>query len=180
MPALPAIGAFALKHIGWIVGGLGCLNHGIMLHHSQGQTRAANDRSAAWEKLFHAEQSAFRETVANVRRVTAQAQADDAAHALKVERDQANRTQEVSSEYQARLADLRSRYDALRLRTGAPEIRLGNPGGSAAAPVPGLPNPAGRPDAAPAPGDLQFNAEANAIQLEELQRWVRDQAGVPR
>jgi hypothetical protein len=171
---------FARKHIGWIVGGLGCLILGFMLHHSQGQTRAANDRAAAWEKLFHAEQSAFRETVANVRAKTAQAKADDAAHALKVERDQVNRTQEVSSEYQARLAALRSRYDALRVRTGASQVGLGNPRRGGTAPVPGVPDPAGGPDAATAPGDFQFNAEANAIQLQELQRWVREQQAVPR
>jgi hypothetical protein len=169
---------FARKHIGWIVGGLGCLILGFMLHQSQGQTRAANGRSAAWEALFHKEQSAFRETIANVRRATAQAKADDAAHALKVERDQTNRTQEVSSEYQARLADLRRRYDALRMQPGPAKVGLGNSGGGGAAPVPGLPEPAGGPDAAAAPD--RFNAEANALQLEELQRWIREQQAVPR
>lgn len=168
----------AMKHIGWIVGGIGCLILLFALHHSQGQTRAANDRSAAWEKLFHAEQSAFRETVANVRRATAQAKAEDAAHALKVERNQVHVTQEVSNEYQARLADLRRRYDALRLRAGAAKVGLGNPGRGGTAPVPVLPDAAGGPDAAAAPDP--FACEANSLQLDELQHWLRDQAGVPR
>lgn len=176
---MPTIAAFALKHIGWIVGGIGCLILAFMLHQSQGQTRAANDRSAAWEKLFHAEQSAFRETIANVRRATAQAKADDAAHALKVERAQVARTQERSSEYQTRLADLRRRYDnALRLRAGAAKIGLGNPGRGGTAPVSVLPDAAGGPDAAAAPDP--FACEANSLQLEELQRWIRDQVAVPR
>lgn len=175
---MPGLVAFAMKHIGWIVGGLGCLILGFMLHHSQGETRKANERSAAWEALFHKEQSAFRETVANVRRATAQAKADDAAHALKVEREQVNRTEERSNEYQTRLADLRRRYDALRVQQRPAPVRLSSASGSGTAPVPRVPDSTGGPDAAPEVDP--FACEANTLQLEELQRWIRDQQAIPR
>jgi hypothetical protein len=85
-------------------------------------------------------------------------------------------SQEVSSDYQNRMADLRRRIDALRLRG---EADRADPDRAGAARLPGLPGAAGGPDAAA--GDHRLSlaeriaATEQAIRLEELQRWIRRQ-----
>lgn len=132
--------------------------------------------SAKLVEQVAAEVTAHRETELNFRRATAEATRLQAEYKARVEADRARITKEVSHDYQARLDDLRRRYNAGRVRaetapgadsSGAGEVRL-----------PPLPDAPGGPDATPAP-DLQFNCEANSIQLEELQRWIREQVGVP-
>jgi hypothetical protein len=112
---------------------------------------------------------------------TAEAKAADAANVIRVERAQSSVSQETDRDYQAQLAALRRRYDALRLRTGAAQA---NPGGGGGAPMPGVPSPAGRADAAAAqdglPPEDALIASEQALQLEALQSWVRGQAAVER
>ena len=99
-----------------------------------------------------------------------------AEHARRVERDQNRVTQEVSREYQIRLAALRADYER-RLR---PPAGGAHPGGPGRPPVPGLPGATGGPDgAAPAP-DFDFACRANSLQLEYLQAWIRQQMTVER
>lgn len=78
---------------------------------------------------------------------------------------------EVSNDYQKKIADLRKRYDAIRLRS-AGGVRI--------------PHAPGRPDAAsganrlpwevagPA-GDLMYQADVNTQRLISLQEWVKRQ-----
>lgn len=117
-----------------------------------------------------------RAIVTEIARKTEQARADDLAHARAVEAVQTKTTQEVSSAYQADIAALRARLDRLRASAGQ--------GGSGGKNLPVVPNPAGRPDAAPS-GDalpcdigLMFEAESNTLQLMALQDWVRAQQKV--
>jgi hypothetical protein len=129
-----------------------------------------------WAGLFHQEKAAFAGTVANYRAAQKVAEDRDRAHAARVEADQRKVNQEKSHEYQARLDALRARFERVRHGEGGQADR----GSAGTAGVPGVPGSSERFDGAAAPGDLQFNAEANAIQLEELQRWVREQAGIRR
>jgi hypothetical protein len=110
-----------------------------------------------------------------VRARAEQIRADFTAYARRVERHQDQVTQEVSNDYQTRLAALRADHDR-RLRSPAPRA---NPGGTGPAGLPDLPGPAGRADAAAPPAD-EFACRANSLQLEYLQRWVREQQRVER
>ena len=126
---------------------------------------------------------------AQIRAKTALAQAEDAAHAAGVEREQAAISQETSSDYQKQIADLRRRHDALRLR-GRTAHADSSGGGSP--PMPGIPDAAGGADgatrqdglpSAAAPGlgtgDALIASE-QALRLKALQDWVAAQAAVER
>ena len=99
--------------------------------------------------------------------------------ARRAEQAQARISQEVSDDYATRLADLRRRYDALRLRPP----RANDRGGAGQPRLPALPGAAGRADA-PAGDprlppaltlDERFLATEQALRLEALQAWVRRQ-----
>lgn len=152
-----------------IMGGLQILSLGFivfLLLAKAGETRRADKLQVRVTET----QAAFDKTVSDYRRVRAEQKAKDAEHARKVEAAQAKTSQEVSNDYQKRLADLRARYD--RLRTGASSP---NPGSGGSSPVPSLPSTAGRSD-----DPTAFNCEADAIQLDSLQQWLRDQLAIPR
>lgn len=132
-----------------------------------------NDRDA-W-KAAHAQLKS------DVRGKTAEAKAADAVHVIRVERDQSTVTQETDRDYQTQLADLRRRYDALRVRAGAAKT---NPGGGGSPAVPSVPGTAGSADGAAAqeglPPEDALIASEQALQLDALQKWVRGQAAVDR
>lgn len=151
------------------------------------QIARAQLATARAEVALADERTAHRITVANVRLAAAQAKIADAENAKRVIAEQSRITQEVSRDYQTRLAGVRARADALRLqlqRTTATDPR--------SSADPGMPAPgatAGGPDGAaaqdrlpPAAGliDLEDRliATEQALQLEALQAWVRAQAAI--
>lgn len=134
-----------------------------------------------YQRGFHArdaEVAALNTTIANVRTATAQARADDQAHAREVETKQQEITANVSTDYQQQLASLRARYDSLR---ASPAAHLGR-GGTAG--VPEVPDAAGRSDGAAAqdglPAPDALIASEQALQLQALQGWVAGQGKVER
>lgn len=162
--------ASILKYWKLILGGLAIFALSLMLVIQKGETRH-------WKKQAEGEKTAFEKTVSDYKRVRAEQRAADTEHARAVEQTQTKVSNEVSHDYQAAIADLRRRYDALRLRTGA---TTAHPGGGRGTDVSGLPDAAGGPNDPPTPGEDDFNAAANFIQLEALQRWVREQVAVER
>jgi hypothetical protein len=125
-----------------------------------------SERTVERQRLEHRLFAARVEAKAN------QIRADFLAYKALVEGRQTQITQEVSREYQERLAALRADYER-RLRDSA------GPGDRPVGPAPGvspLPGAPGRPDGPAAPVE-EFACEANTLQLEFLQRWVREQAG---
>lgn len=128
-----------------------------------------------------AEQVAHAGTIAAFLEATAQAQRDAEANAARVQREQEIITDEVSRDYQVRLADLRLRFE--RLQSDAARA---DPGRSDPAHLPGLSGAAGRAHAAP-PGDrlpaalsleAALIASEQALQLAALIEWVERQQGV--
>ena len=125
------------------------------------------------------ERIAHRITVANYRIAAAQATLADAQNVLRVKREQDAITERISSDYETRIADARARADALRMRLSTAGT---NPRSADAAPVPAVPDAAGQPDAAP--GEDRFSvgdrliATEQAIRLDALQAWVREQVAV--
>jgi len=145
----------------------------------KGETRHWRKQSAQLEQLYRAERAALAETVANYRAAAEVARAADrdAAEQTRTAQDAIN--ERISNEFQARLADVRAHASGLRRQDAAAPA---DPGRGGAAPMPGLPGSAAR--ATQAPGEDRLPAEdaliatEQAIQLDELIRWVRQQSAV--
>lgn len=108
---------------------------------------------------------------------TARANAADQANARRVLAEQKRISEERGNAYQARITALDARVAELRKQ----QRKAGDSGGAAAA-VPGPGDPPRRADAA-ATGDgfsleLRAVATRQAIQLDELQKWVKSQGQV--
>ena len=150
----------------------------IMLAVAKGDARHWKKQSADFEQLYRREAGAFAGTVANYRAAAEQARAADQANAAQVAADQRAINERTAHDFEARLAAARA--SARRLRVD-PEVAA-DPGARGGAPMPGLSASAGR--AAQSPGENRFSAQdaltatEQAIQLDELIKWVRSQAKV--
>jgi hypothetical protein len=169
-----------LKLLNWqgIAGIAASLALAILLLAQKAETRHWRKQSASFDQLYRQEQSAFATTIANYRAAANQARAADAANLARVAREQRTISKRTAYDYETRLAAARA--DAQRLR-GQSEA-AGNSGAGRSASMSGVPPaPSG---AAQAPGENQLSAEdaltatEQAIQLDELIKWVRSQAKV--
>lgn len=135
-------------------------------------------QSESFEHLYQQEQAAFATTVANYRTASAQARADDLANAERVRAAQASVNQETKDAFEARIADARDRADRLLVDTQTTTDR----GDGRATPMPGLSAAAeGAPEIANEdrlPSADALTATEQAIQLDELVKWVRKQHNV--
>lgn len=133
-----------------------------------------------FRKLYEGEKAARIQEQAEVRAKTKLAQAQDAAHAAKVERDQVQISQEIASDYQKQLSDLRARYDALRVRGTA----KANPGSGRDKAVPGVPDTTSGVDGSPGENGLSAEdaliASEIALRYKGLREWVLGQMRVER
>jgi hypothetical protein len=152
----------------------------VLLLLQKGETRHWKKSSAGFEQLYRGEQAASAATVANYRAATEQARAADRANAERVRAEQSTISERTNHAFEARLADARSRARRLRGEIAGPAT---DPGARRGASVPGLPAAAGR--AAEAAGQDRLPetdaliATEQAIQLDELIKWVKAQALVP-
>jgi hypothetical protein len=161
---------FALKHWKALLGGAVILALTVALLIAKSDARH-------WQKRQEATQAAFDKTVADYRAAAAKAHADDLANAQRVKSEQQQITQEVSNDYEARLADARRRADALKLRLDA----QANPRPSGAAQLPAVPIAPSGSAQAPADGFSiaeRLKATEQGIQLDELITWVERQAKI--
>jgi hypothetical protein len=119
--------------------------------------------------------AAFDQTAAGYRAAAAQAQAADAANVARVEAEQSAINERTADEYQTRIAAART--DAQRLRDY--KTASADPSGSGGTSVPRLPAPAsGTAQAANEdrfPDADALTATEQAIQLDELIKWLRQQ-----
>lgn len=137
------------------------------------------DQARANAALYAGEKAAHAATVANYRAASEQARRDDAANIQRVKAEQARINERTANDYQSRIAAARA--DARRLRLEAGSARADS-GGGRTAPVPGLPaSPGGASGAAGEdrlPGSDALIATEQAIQLDELVKWVKTQAAL--
>ena len=144
-----------------------------------GEARHWRKQSDRFEQLYLGEQGALDETVANYRAAAETARLSDLAHAARVADQQRTITERTSNDFDARLADARAR--ALRLQLGARSAATAERSGRGAAlPGPG-PAPGKAGEAAGEAGlsiDDRLVATEQAIQLDELIKWVKAQAAV--
>jgi hypothetical protein len=151
----------------------------VLLVVQRGETRHWQKQSGHFEQLYTDGQAALAGTVANYRAAAEQAQASDKANTERVAADQRTINERTEHDFEARLAS--ARLSAQRLR-GQSAAAAADPGSRAGTPVPGLSAAAGRPaqaagqDRLPQPDALM--ATEQAIQLDELIKWVRQQAAV--
>jgi hypothetical protein len=143
-----------------------------------GETRHWRKQSSQFQQLYRGEQAAFDETVANYRAAAATARAADLAAAQRTEAEQRSISQRSQNALESRIADARARADQLRGQS-RPAI---DPGVRPATAVPGLPAAARGADQTAGQNRLPdadaLTATEQAIQLDELIKWVREQAKV--
>jgi len=142
------------------------------------ETRHWKKQSSQFEQLYHADQAAFAQTIAGYRLAADAARAADRAAAERVRVDQAEINERTANDYETRLAAARARAGELRRDAQA----AAHPGSRAAAPVPALsaaadgPAPTASQAGLPPPDAL--TATEQAIQLDELIKWIRRQSAV--
>jgi hypothetical protein len=170
-----------LKLLGWrgIVGLVLTATLSVMLVIQKAETRHWHKQSDGYEKNFHEEQDALTQTVANYRAALIQARAEDKANADRVIAQQQATNIERSQSYEARIADLDARLK--RVRNAAPGAHPSSPGNPD---VSGPVGPAGGADGAPGQDGLStddgYICSKQAIQLDELQKWVRSNLQIDR
>lgn len=172
-----AAGAKALNVQGWVGLGAGLLL-GFLLIQQKGETRHWKKQSGQFEKLYRGEKLAFELTVSNYRAAAGKARAADAANVVRVVGEQKTINERTSHDFETRIAAARAAAaDRLRNRATA-----ANPSGGGTTPVSGL--PAGAGGAAQAASEDRLSADdaltatEQAIQLDELIKWVKRQAGI--
>ncbi len=146
-----------------------------------GDARHWRKQSGRYEQLYVGEQSARAQTVANYRAAAETARQEDLANAGRVASAQRNISERTTHDLETRLADARAHAQRLQLtqRTAATAQR-----GGRAAPVP-APSPAPGPAGGPAEKDGlsvadQLIATEQAIQRDELIKWVKAQTAIER
>ena len=145
----------------------------------KGETRHWKKQSGEFEQLYSQERAAYAATVTNYRAAAERARAADAANLQRVAAEQRAISERTSDDYQARLAAAHALAGRLR---GATAAAPADPRADGTAPMPRLPTAAGGTaqgsgqDGLPVADALI--ATEQAIQLDELIRWVRAQAQV--
>ncbi|MFL6728844.1 MAG: hypothetical protein ACJ8E3_06990 [Sphingomicrobium sp.] len=162
-----------------IAGLAGALCLGLLLLVQSTQTRHWKKASARFEQLYRAEQTASAQTVANYRAAADAARAADRAASDRARAEQNAISERTMHDYETRLADARDRARRLQPATAA---AAADPCRGGAAPMSRLsPAPCGADQAAGQgrlPDADALIATEQAIQLDELIRWVRRQAEV--
>lgn len=172
-----------LKRIPWQVWAGIALIAAVLFYGSHREAQGYADAEAVWKPRVQAEKDAHAATKRAYREAQEEAARIQAeVIAAEIER-QEGITANVRKDYQQRLAALRARADRLRA-----EARAGADGASGEVRMPAESETSGRADAAPdcqrfpAP-DLETDlacreiATAQAIQLDALITWVREQTG---
>ena len=169
---------FRLLNVQGIAGLVAATILALLLIGAKIDARHLRKQSARFEQLYRAEAKAHAETIANVRLATERARAADHANIRRVEAAQSSISERITNEFEARLADARTRADRLRRPAQAATDR----GPRRSAPMPGLPAAAaGARDTAGQdrlPHPDRLIATEQAIQLDALIKWVRAQASV--
>lgn len=151
----------------------------VLLTVKAGEARHLRKQSARFELLYLAEQGAAARTVANYRAAAETARAADRANAARVAASQRTITERTTNDFETRLAAARARAERLQRDRRSPAAAGG---GARAASLPTAGATPGAPDPAAAQNGLPLAdaliATEQAIQLDELIKWVNGQAAV--
>jgi hypothetical protein len=150
----------------------------ILLVLQKGETRHWKKQSDGFEQLYRKSETAFGETIANVRAAADLVRAADRANADRVAAIQTAINERTAHDFETRLAAARATAQRLRVQPKT----AADPGAGRTASVPGVPAAPGGAAQASGEGRLSgadaLTATEQAIQLDELINWVRGQARV--
>jgi len=143
------------------------------------ETRHWRKQSHGFETLYRAEQQVHAQTVANYRTAAEVARRADAANRERVAAAQQDISERTIHAYEARLGDARTVADRMRREAGAAATDRSG-GREAAVPAAGAAARAAGGSATQGRFSLadRLTATEQAIQLDELIKWVRAQATV--
>jgi hypothetical protein len=170
-----------LRLLNWqgVVGIAASLCLAVLLVLQMGETRHWKKQSGQFEQLYERGQSALATTVASYRVAADAARRADQANASRIAAAQRTINERTSNDYQARLAAARAAAQRVH-RAAQPAAADPRAGGDA--PVPGLAAAPGGAAQAAAQDRLSrsdaLTATEQAIQLDELIKWVKAQADV--
>ena len=168
--AVNFVGNVNWAKVWWIPVGIAIVIYVLIL---KGEVRHRDKVIAAGVTALSAEKRAHATDLANIRQKTAQAQADDKAHAVAVEQQQVQVTQQKVSAYVSQIEDLRRRYASAVSVRGPGSTPAAGQGGGGHPTVPGIPDAPGGTSLSPETGS--FNCEANSIQLRALIDWIESE-----
>ena len=155
--------------------GVGCALLLALLIHDRNRWKA---KAAHFAEVLAGERAAHGATVANYRAAAERARMQDAANAARVKAAQAQINQRSEDEYESRIAAARAAAERLRRDQAA----AADPGRGRGPAVPGLSAAAAGPPQAAGedrfPHSERLIATEQAIQLDELIKWVRRQSEV--
>ncbi len=144
-----------------------------------GEARHWRKQSGRYEQLYLAEQGARAKTIANYRAAAEAARKEDLAHAGRVAAQQRTISERTTHDLESRLADARAR--AVRLQLGQRSAAAAGSGSRTAA-VPAAGSTPGAAGRAAQEDGFSFSdrliATEQAIQLDELIKWVNAQSGL--
>lgn len=150
----------------------------ILLVIQMGETSHWKKQSGQFEQLYRGEQTAFAETVSNYRAAAAAARAADQASKQRVLAEQRSINERTEHDFETRLAA--ARVAAGRLRVDSESAA--NPGARGTTSLSAIsPSSLGADQAADEnrlPSADALTATEQAIQLDELIKWVKEQAKV--
>jgi len=150
----------------------------MLLVIQKGETRHWRKESGHFEQLYQGEQAALAGTVANYRAAADAARDADRVNAQRIQTAQAKINEEKSNEFETRLAAARAAAERLRHSAEAAT----DPSSRGAAPVPALPAAPGQPHQTAGEDGFsladRLTATEQAIQLDELIKWVKAQGAV--
>ena len=170
---------FRLLNIQGIAGLAVSIALGLLLIIQKGETRHWKKQSGQFEQLYHASEAALAGTVANYRAAAEAARAADRANLARVAAEQRVINERTSNDFEARLAAARTLAQRLRGQAASPAADRGAAGAAAVSRL-----SASSGGAAQAAGEDRLSlaerelATEQAIQLDELIKWIRAQAGV--
>jgi hypothetical protein len=151
----------------------------LLLVLQKGETRHWRIQSSRFEQLHQLEQAAHRATELNHRRAAEAARAADKANLERVRSEQARINERTSNDLHQRLAAARAHAEQLRRPAAA---AAADPRSGRAAPVPAVPAAPRKPDEAAAQDRFsladRLTATEQAIQLDELIKWVERQSAI--
>ena len=139
-------------------------------------------QSGQFERLYRDSERVLATTIADTRAAAAAARAADEANAARVAAELRAINERTKDDFENRLAAARARAAAVAERVRVESGAGADPGAGGTAPMPGL--PASPRSAAQAAGENRLSpsdrliATEQAIQLDELIKWVRRQAKV--
>ena len=149
----------------------------LLLVLQKGETRHWKKESGRYEQMYRDGEAALAGTVANYRAAAEGAHAADRANAERVKSEQAAINERISDDFEKRLAAARAAAHRLPIEARAAAT---DPGGRGRTSVPGLSAAAGQSPQTAGEDRLPDSliATEQAIQLDELIKWVKAQAKV--